>query len=157
MAACWINSGSNRKHSMTLYSFGPMTDYIPKVFCFCVCSWKKAVVDLVAIWRPARGETAVYSNLKVVFCHSYCCEGLTVLLTKARSPCGMSEGDVIPFGPACKHLFLCDKAVVVPPSTALVLDVCHTFIRSPGLVVVVGQLLGSCFFPRERRVVACKN
>lgn len=80
-----------------------------------------------------------------------------MLLTKARSPCGMSEGDVVLFGPACEHLFLCDKAVVVPPSTALVLDVCHTFIRSPGLVVVVGQLLGSCFFPSERRVVTYKD
>lgn len=60
------------------------------------------------------------------------------------SPCGMNEGDVVPFGPACKHLFLRDEAVVVSSSTAFVLGVSHTLIRTPGLVVVVGNLLSSC-------------
>lgn len=67
----------------------------------------------------------------------------------------MSEGDVVPFGPPCKHLLLCDKAVVVASSTALVLYVCDTFIRSPGLVVVVGHLLGSRLLPERTSIVGC--
>lgn len=62
----------------------------------------------------------------------------------------MSEGDVVPFGPPCKHLLLRDKAVVVASSAALILYVCDTFIGSPGLVVVVGHLLGSRLLPRGK-------
>lgn len=58
----------------------------------------------------------------------------------------MSERDVVPFGPACKDLFLCDEAVVVSSSTVFILYVRYTFIRPPGFVVVVGHLLGSIFF-----------
>ena len=72
------------------------------------------------------------------------------VFTKASSPFGMNERDVVLFRPACKHLFLCDEAVVVPSAAALVLDVRQTFIRPPGLVVVVGQLLVSSFFPRKK-------
>lgn len=66
----------------------------------------------------------------------------------------MSEGDVVPFGPPRKHLLLRDEAVVVASSTALVLYVRETFIGSPGLVVVVGHLLGSRLLPGRRSVVA---
>lgn len=55
----------------------------------------------------------------------------------------MDEGDVVQFCPACKHLLLRDEAVMVPSSTAFVLGVGHTLIRTPGLVVVVGNLLSS--------------
>lgn len=60
------------------------------------------------------------------------------------SPDGMNEGDVVLFCPACKHLFLRDETVVVSSSTAFVLGVSHTLIWTPGLVVVVGNLLSSC-------------
>lgn len=60
------------------------------------------------------------------------------------SPRGMSKGDVVPFCPACKHLFLRDEAVMVSSSTAFVLGVSHTLIWTPGLVVVVGNLLSAC-------------
>lgn len=55
----------------------------------------------------------------------------------------MDEGDVVQFCPACKHLLLRDEAVMVPSSTAFMLGVGHTLIRTPGLVVVVGNLLSS--------------
>lgn len=61
------------------------------------------------------------------------------------SPFWMSEGDVVLLCPACKHLFLCDEAMVVSSSAALILYVCYTFIRPPGFVVVVWHLLGSRF------------
>lgn len=64
---------------------------------------------------------------------------------KCFLPFGMSEADVVLLSPACKHLFLCNKAMVVSSSAALVLDVCYTFITAPGLVVVVWHLLGSRF------------
>lgn len=57
----------------------------------------------------------------------------------------MSEADVVLLSPACKHLFLCNKAMVVSSSAALVLDVRYTFITAPGFVVVVWHLLGSRF------------
>lgn len=61
------------------------------------------------------------------------------------SPFWISEGDVVLLCPACKHLFFCDKAVVVSSSAALILYVCHTFIRPPRFVVVVRHLLGCRF------------
>lgn len=64
---------------------------------------------------------------------------------KCFLPFGMSEADVVLLSPACKHLFLRNKAMVVSSSAALVLDVCYTFITAPGLVVVVWHLLGSRF------------
>lgn len=64
---------------------------------------------------------------------------------KCFLPFGMSEANVVLLSPACKHLFLCNKAMVVSSSAALVLDVCYTFITAPGLVVVVWHLLGSRF------------
>lgn len=76
-----------------------------------------------------------------------------MVFTEVLSPCGMSEGDVVPFRPASKHLFLCNKAVVVSSSTAFILYVCYTFIRPPGLVVVVGHLLRFRFFSSKRRVL----
>lgn len=65
---------------------------------------------------------------------------LPAVFTNVSSPFGMSEGDVVLFCPACKHVFLCDKAMVVPSLARLVLYVRDTFIRPPGLVVVVGHL-----------------
>ena len=62
------------------------------------------------------------------------------------SPVGVSEGDVVLLCPACKHLFLCNEAVVVSSPAALALYVSDTFIRPPGFVVVIGNLLGSRFF-----------
>lgn len=74
-----------------------------------------------------------------------------VLFTiKVWSPRGMNEGNVVVFGPACKHLLLRDEAVVVSSPTAFVLGVSHTLIGAPGLVVVVGDLFGSCLFPGKR-------
>lgn len=58
----------------------------------------------------------------------------------------MREGDVVQLRPARKHLFLSNEAVVVSSSAALVLDVCDTFIRPAGLVVVIRHLFGSRLF-----------
>lgn len=63
----------------------------------------------------------------------------------------MNEGDVVLFCPACEHVFLSNKAVVVPSTAALVLDVSKTFIGAPGLVIVIGHLLASRFFSGKRR------
>ena len=69
------------------------------------------------------------------------------------SPSRMSECDIIQLCPACKHMLLCYKAMVVPSPTSLVLKVCHTFIGSPGLIVVVRHFLGSLFPPKEEIVL----
>lgn len=63
----------------------------------------------------------------------------------------MNEGDVVLLSPACKHQFLGDEAVVVSSSTAFVLGVGHTLVGTPGLVVVVGDLLPSCLFPGKKK------
>lgn len=62
---------------------------------------------------------------------------------RSFSPVGMSEGDVVPLRPACKHLLLGDEAVVVSSSAALVQNVRDTFVEPSGFVVVIGHLLGS--------------
>lgn len=72
---------------------------------------------------------------------------LVLFAIKVWSPGGMNEGDVVLFRPACKHLLLRDEAVVVPSSTAFMLGVSHTLIGTPGLVVVVRNLLNSRLFP----------
>lgn len=66
----------------------------------------------------------------------------------------MSEADVVLLCPACKHLFLCNKAMVVSSPAALVLDVCYTFITPPGLVVVVWHLLGPRFPSGEKTQIS---
>lgn len=109
----------------------------------------------MAIGRPMLGDAAAQSILKSCFAAKRETAGKRhcVSHTNARSPHGMSEGDVVPLGPPRKHLLLRDKAVVVASSTALVLYVRDTFIGSPGLVVVIGHLLGSRLLPGRKSVV----
>lgn len=62
----------------------------------------------------------------------------------------MSEGDIILLGPVCEHLFLRDEPMVGSLSALLVLQVGDTLFWAPGLVVVVGHLLGLGLFSRRR-------
>lgn len=64
------------------------------------------------------------------------------------SPCGVSECDIVQLCPACKHMFLCNKAMVASSPAAFILDVHETFIGAHGFVVVVGHLLRCRFFSR---------
>lgn len=71
---------------------------------------------------------------------------LILCIPSVLSPFGVFERDVVQLGPARKHLFFCDEAVVVSPATTFIHEVRHTFVRPPGLVVVVGHLRGHRFF-----------
>lgn len=87
------------------------------------------------------------SDFRKLEAHSGSCEHSYVSedSTSGFSPFGVSECDVVMLCPACKHLLLCYKAMMVASPAALVLDVHYTFVRPPGFVVVVRHLLGYRF------------
>jgi len=61
------------------------------------------------------------------------------------------EGDVVLLGPACEHVFLGDEAMVVASATPFILQVRHTLVGPPRLVVVVGYLLGAFFSEKTKK------
>lgn len=67
----------------------------------------------------------------------------------------MSEGDVVLMRPATENLLFGDEAVVAPLLVVLVLYVRHALVRTPRVVVVIRQLLGSCPVPAKK--VASRN
>lgn len=110
--------------------------------------------------NTARLSSVWSSSVKRVFVHcpgpwSRCVRhlsylGPTLLKELVISPCWVSEGDVILLGPACKHLFLCDEAMVGALPTPLILQVGHTLICASGFIVVVRHLLGLGLFSGKR-------
>lgn len=115
----------------------------PENSCHSSCEYLKAHSKGRGKFNPV--------HQRFFFFHSGLCE--ISLFTEVLSPFGVNEGDVVLFCPACKHVFLRNKAVVVPSSAALVLYVRYTFIGPPGLVVVVGHLSGSIFLSRKTKVL----
>ncbi len=58
------------------------------------------------------------------------------------SPRRVSVADVVLLGPASKHLFLSDEAVVWSAAPPLVLEVRHTLVWTSGFVIVIRHPFG---------------
>lgn len=68
------------------------------------------------------------------------------------SPGRVYKADVVEFGPASKHLFFSNEAMMISTATPLILQVRYTLIRPSGFIVVVWHSLGLRMPPIPQRL-----
>lgn len=69
----------------------------------------------------------------------------------------MDKADVVEFGPASKHLFFSDEAMVISTAALFILQVCYTLIRPSGFIVVIWHSFGLRMppIPQRSQLLSC--